>query len=205
MKPAVFSWVLAGLAMTQVQTDTYRFDAVQSRIEVRAFSGGAFGIFGHDHTIEAKRFSGAINYEPGRLERSSVTFVIPSSSLTVLDPGVSEKDRREVQETMEGPRVLNVLAFPEISFRSTRLDNLKQTGQEWEGTLTGTLGLHGIERSVTFPIRVRIENNRLIARGEASIDQKEFGITPISLAGGTVRVRDRVKITFSLMAERKQP
>ena len=194
-------WVAAPPARSG---DVYIFDAAQSQVGVAVSSGGVFGIFGHDHSLVARHFSGVIQYDAARLGGSSVTLSIESKSLAVLDPNASEKDRREVQATMEGPRVLNVTAFPEISFRSTGLGDLKQTGQEWEGTLTGILKLHGIERTVVFPIRVKLENDRLNAWGEVFINQREFGITPISLAGGAVRVKDRVKVTFSLLAERKK-
>jgi polyisoprenoid-binding protein YceI len=207
MNPRVFSWAVAGVAVWTTfafsQTGTYTFDAVQSKIEVEVFSGGAFGFLGHDHTIRAKRFSGEINHNASRLEQSSVALSIDSSALTVLDPNASEKDRREIQETMESPRVLNVVAFPVISFRSAGLGNLRQTGQEWEGTLAGSLTLHGTERTIAFPIRIRIDRDRLNARGEVFINQSEFGMTPISLAGGTVRVKDRVRVAFTIVAERK--
>jgi polyisoprenoid-binding protein YceI len=207
MKPGVFSWAVAGLVAWTTfafsQAGTYRFDAVQSKIEVGVYSGGAFGFLGHDHTILAKRFSGEINHNATRLEQSSVTLSIDSRSLTVLDPNASEKDRHEVQHTMESPRVLNVVAFPVISFRSTAFGNLRQTGREWEGTLTGKLTLHGAERTIAFPIRIGFDKDRLNARGEVFINQSEFGMTPISLAAGTVRVKDRVRVAFTIVAERK--
>ncbi len=208
MKARFLAWVAAIVplwttAAHSESADTYSFDAAASTLEVRVFSGGALGIFGHDHRISAKQFSGTITYGAGRVDKSSVALSVQSGSLIVLDPDASDKDRREIQAAMQGPRVLDVAAFPDISFRSTSLNNVKQTGQQWDGTVVGILKLHGIEQSVTLPVRVQIGTDRLNARGEVFISQKAFGMTPISLAGGTVRVKDRVKITFDIVAARR--
>jgi hypothetical protein len=36
-------------------------------------------------------------------------------------------------------------------------------------------------------------------RGSASFKQSEFGITPIRIAGGTVKVKDELKIEFDIV------
>jgi hypothetical protein len=35
--------------------------------------------------------------------------------------------------------------------------------------------------------------------GSATIKQREFGITPVSIAGGTVKVKDEVRIEFDIV------
>jgi hypothetical protein len=40
-------------------------------------------------------------------------------------------------------------------------------------------------------------------RGSTSIKQSDFGISPISIAGGTVKVKDDVKIDFDIAAAPK--
>jgi hypothetical protein len=36
-------------------------------------------------------------------------------------------------------------------------------------------------------------------RGSAALQQREFGITPVRFAGGTVKVKDEVKIEFDIV------
>jgi MOSC domain-containing protein YiiM len=43
---------------------------------------------------------------------------------------------------------------------------------------------------------VRTENGHYL--GSATVKQQEFGITPITIAGGTVKVKDEVKIEFDI-------
>ena len=40
----------------------------------------------------------------------------------------------------------------------------------------------------------------LIAGGETSLLQTDFGITPIKVAGGSVRVKNKVRVRFNLAA-----
>lgn len=184
---------------------TYGIVAAASRIEVGVFREGVLKLFGHDHLIAARSFSGAVQLDAAKMERSSVTLSIEANSLTVLDTGLPEKDRREVQATMLGGRVLAVESFPLITFRSTGVSQARKAGAEWEVTLTGKLNLHGVERPVTLPVRLRFDDGRLHAQGELFIAQTDFGIKPVTVAGGMVRAKDRVRVGFDIVAERGNP
>jgi YceI-like domain len=61
--------------------------------------------------------------------------------------------------------------------------------------LQETLSLHGKTRLVS--LRVVRSNGRY--RGGTVLKQSDFGITPISIAGGTVKVRDEVRIEFDIV------
>lgn len=73
---------------------------------------------------------------------------------------------------------------------------------DWEITLAGKLNLHRVEKPLTLPLRVHLEGGRLDAKGQTYVSRTEFGMTPIKLAGGAVKVRDRAKISFAIMAKR---
>jgi len=45
-------------------------------------------------------------------------------------------------------------------------------------------------------VSVRNENGRYL--GTCTLSQREFGIEPISIAGGTVKVKDELKIEFDI-------
>lgn len=182
----------------------YGIVAAGSTIQVGVFREGLLKVFGHDHLIAAKSFSGTVHFNADKVEESSLTLDIEANSLTVLDPSETEKDRRDVQATMVGARVLYVESFPRITFRSTGVHQIKNTGAEWEVTLAGKLNLHGVEKPISFPVRVRLDNTRLTVQGEVFIAQTDFGIEPVKVAGGTVRVKDRVKVSFAIVAEKNK-
>ncbi len=184
----------------RAQGASYSIDSQQSKMEIHVSKEGAFKVFGHDHLIAAKQLSGEVRFDPQNLDQSSVHLRVSAKSLTVIDPGESENDRRDVQATMEGEKVLDVAKFPEITFTSASISAAKKTSDGWELTLSGKLNLHGVEKPVSFPLHVRADNNELRTQGEVSLVQTDYGITPVKVGGGTVKVKDKLKITFSMVA-----
>jgi polyisoprenoid-binding protein YceI len=96
-----------------------------------------------------------------------------------------------VQARMLGPQVLDASRFTRIRFESTAVE---QPGTDsW--VVRGNLDLHGQIRSVT----VIVSRERGHYKGQTTLLQTDFGITPISIAGGTVKVKDRIAIEFDLV------
>jgi polyisoprenoid-binding protein YceI len=92
---------------------------------------------------------------------------------------------------MEGPAVLDSEQFPDISFHSTRVE---KTGDEhW--TVSGDLSLHGRVNPVI--VNVALKDGHYL--GSTTFKQREFGISPVSIAGGTVKVKDEVRIEFDIV------
>jgi len=195
-----FMLALAAFATAAQEKGAYAIDNTKSKLQIDVSKEGAFKMFGHDHLIVAKEISGQVQFDPQKMEDSAVHLRVPANLLTVLDPGESEKDRREVQVTMTGEKVLDVARFPDIVFTSTRVSAVKKTADGWELTLAGKLNLHGVEKPVSFPLRVRAAAGELRAQGEVSVLQTDHGITPIKVGGGSVRVKDKLKITFTIVA-----
>jgi polyisoprenoid-binding protein YceI len=181
-------------------SSNYSVDAQQSKVEIHVGKEGAFKAFGHDHLISARQVSGQAEFDPQKIDRSSVSLRIPTKSITVVDPGESEKDRQDVQATMEGEKVLDVGKFPEITFTSSSVSAAKKTSDGWELTLDGKLNLHGVAKPVSFLLHIRADASELHGQGELSVLQTDYGITPVKVGGGTVKVKDKLKITFDIVA-----
>src|SRR5205807_4783005 len=127
-KAAISSLALlfaAALAPSQEKA-AYSIDTAKSKMEIHVYKEGAFKMFGHDHVIAAKEITGSARFDRQRLEDSSVRLRISTKSITVLDPGESDKNRQEVQSTMAGEKVLDVAKFPEITFASTGVSGAKR-------------------------------------------------------------------------------
>ena len=62
----------------------------------------------------------------------------------------------------------------------------------------GELTLHGQTRPVA--VEVREKSGHYV--GTARLKQTDFGIKPIKIAGGTVRVKDEVRIDFDIQLAR---
>jgi hypothetical protein len=82
----------------------------RGHFQIRTGTGGLFGIFGHDHLIEAKRIEGCAAVDAADLKRSSIKLTFTTADIRVTDPGESEGDRAKVQEDQR-------VAVPRIHFR----------------------------------------------------------------------------------------
>ncbi len=182
----------------------YSIDSAKSKLEIKVEKEGLFKAFAHNHLIVARQMSGGVQFDPQKIENSAVTLNVETKSLTVAGQE-SEKDRQDVQANMSGEKVLDVAKYPEITFSSTSASAVKPAGDGWTLTLSGKLKLHGVEKPVTFPIELHVKGSQLQAQGEVSLLQSEYGITPIKVGGGAVTVKDKLKISFDIVAARTTP
>src|SRR5215813_2041575 len=142
---------LVALAVAADSSTRYSIESQKSKIEIQVAREGFFKAFGHDHLLSAPQFSGEIRLDQAKLEESSVSLTIDAKSLTVVDPGESEKDRKDVQDTMLGDQVLDVARHPQIQFFSSSVKVLSNNKGEMNLQVEGTLALHGVKKPVSVP------------------------------------------------------
>ncbi len=163
-------------------------DTEHSTLTVHVFKSGLFRAFADNHVIQAPLRNGFLDDGPG----PRVQILVDAQRMRVLDPGLSPRDREQVQARMLGPEVLDAGRFPEIGFHSVTVQRLASDGWLVRGELT----LHGQTHAVA--VKVTAEHGRY--KGSAPLKQTDFGISPISIAGGTVKVKDEVRIDFDIAA-----
>ena len=160
-------------------------DTEHSTMTVHVYRSGLFSFAGDNHEIQAPIASGSLNEaEP------TVELRVDVRQMRVLDPNLSADKRSQVQGKMLSPDVLDPERYPEITFRSTGVDE-KNSNLSVRGNLT----LHGETR----PINVSVTRTQSHYRGSATVKQTDFGIKPISIAGGTIKVKDEVRIDFDIV------
>ena len=100
--------------------------------------------------------------------------------------------------------VLETSRFPEIVFEAAN-PSLSQggVGLYW-ANITGKLTLHGVTQPQQITAQVSVSGNQLSASGEFTVRQSSYGIKPVSVAGGTMKIKDDVKVTFDLVARKKE-
>lgn len=173
-------------SLAAASSDAREIDSQHSTMTVHVYKSGFLSAFGHNHEIQASIQSGQVK-ESGR---PSVDLRIDARKLRVLDPDVSDGTRAQIEQTMLGSQVLDTDHFSEIRFQSTDVE--PKGPDHW--IVHGNLGLHGKERLITF--EVTLKDGRY--RRSATVRQTDFGITPVTVAGGTVKVKDEVKIEFEI-------
>jgi YceI-like domain len=163
-------------------------DTERSAITVKVFKAGLFRAFADNHIIQAPLAEGSLDDSA----TPHVELVVAANQMRVLDPGLSPKDRADVQARMLGPEVLDANRFAQIRFHSTSVQRLAPN--RW--LVRGDLELHGHIHQVA--VSVTHENGHY--KGSTTLRQTDFAISPISIAGGTVKVKDEITIEFDIVA-----
>jgi polyisoprenoid-binding protein YceI len=88
---------------------------------------------------------------------------------------------------------LEVAKYPEITFRSTRVD--KQGEGQWK--IEGALALHGVSK----PVIVTVKRDGDAYAGHVVLKQTDFGIKPISVGGGLVKVKNEIELDFQIYGQ----
>ena len=158
-------------------------------------TGGLFGAFAHDHLIEARKVEGCAVLDANNLTRSSIKLTFPASSVRVLDPNESEKDRATVQQNMEND-VLMISKYPRVVFESTSIELGSAANQL---KVHGNLTIRDKTQPVVIPLAFKqLGDGTYQADGKYNFKQSSFGIKPIQLGAGTIKVKDDLETEFQL-------
>src|SRR3984957_1924017 len=186
-------------------TDTalrYSIDAAKSRFTARAFATGLLSAMGHNPTLAIREYTGEATFSPGNLEQATIRFTVQSASLTVTDD-ITQKDRTELENKMR-QEVLETTAYPEIIFESSKISPNQLGENTYSVNIAGNLTLHGVNHNETIYAQVTLAGDTLRAFGEFSLRQTDYGIKLVSVAGGTLKVKDEVKVTFDFTARKQE-
>jgi polyisoprenoid-binding protein YceI len=184
-----YSWVQEDKPMT---TNNWNIDATHSGIN-----------FSIRHMVVSKvrgrfaKFSGNLAIDEGDITRSVVEATIDASS---IDTGTAQRDTH-----LRSPDFFDVERFPEIRFRSTRIEKVEDDRYRVVGALTIRDVTREIALDVEYGGRARDPwgNERAGFIAKASLDRKDFGLgwNQVLEAGG-VLVGDRVDIELEVQGVR---
>ena len=177
----------------------YRIDAGGSNFMVHAFVGGLLSGFGHNHNIAVKDISGEVQFTDGSVAPAALQMNVRADSLSVTDK-VSDSDRQTIEKTMRDD-VLETGKYPDITFKSTKIEATKTADGSYQAKIWGDLTLHGVTHNVLISSQLTFDSKSVRARGEFSLKMTEYSIKPPSVAGGTIKVKDTLKFTFNIFSQ----
>ena len=192
----------AAVQETETPADRYVIDSRASRFTVQAFATGLMARMGHNPIIGIRDFSGEMQFNPDKLEAGGFRLVIKSASLSVQND-ISDKDLREIERLMN-QEVLETAKFPEIVYEATIISVTKMADMLCSATLNGKLTLHGVTRNQTIVVRVALLGSMLRASGDFTLDQTDYNIKLVSVAGGALKLKDELKFSFEMVARRPE-
>jgi polyisoprenoid-binding protein YceI len=169
----------------------------------RAFTFvGATG-FGHEHGVEGRLASGNIQLgaqqNGGELVFDMKSFDADTAAARKyvgLEGESDNSNRKQVNDNMHGPDVLDVAKFPTAKFtiqsavpyRSDKADGPPQY------LLDGQFTLHGVTKHLRVLAQTEESDHMVHVRTQFSVLQSQFGITPFTKLLGTIGVADKLTI-----------
>lgn len=193
---------MSTVGATQAMTVRYLIDAKGSTFTVKATATGMLSAFGHNPTIAIPDFDGEARFASSTLEHASLRLTIQAASLVVTDD-ISNKDRAEIERRMHD-EVLEADGFPEIIYECPGDCPVQKLGEGlYSASLNGELTMHGVTRSQPLSARVTLKEDSLRASGEFAVRLSDYEIRPVSAAGGTVKLKNEIKLSFNISARQQ--
>ena len=153
---------------SSARASAWELDAAATRI---AFSVKNLSVTYVDGTFRLA--SGRVVLDDEDLSRSTIEAVIDAGSVDTDEP------KRDAH--LRSADFLDVIRYPTIVFRSTRVE--QTDGDHWK--VTGNLTLRGTTRPVVLDVhRSTAEGSRQIAHASTTIDRRDFGMTYANFAVG---------------------
>lgn len=186
----------------------YAVDAQHSEVEFLVYKAGSLAAFGHNHTVEAREFSGDVYLAPD-FKASLLSLKLPVKSFEVdraearaaagadFTSKPSANDIKGTTEHMLGPGTLDADKYPEVTIQSASI-----SGDLPKAEMTVRINLHGTVRDVKVAVTVSRDGDDLTAAGDFELRQTEFGITPFSAVGGALQVADTLKVHFKILCHK---
>jgi polyisoprenoid-binding protein YceI len=166
--------------------DNYKIDSEHATVifSVSHFNlGDAYGRF-NDPT-------GTVVIDKDDPSKSSFTFEVKTENID------TDNEKRDAH--LKGPDFFNAKQFPVITFKSTGVKSAGENKYE----VTGDLNLHGVTKSITFPIEKTGEGDTKIMgyrtgwKAQVGLKRSEYGMTYGVQQGA---IGDDVNLTISFEA-----
>ncbi len=147
-----------------------------------------------------KDFNGTIRYDEQDVTKSSVEFTAKVES---IDTGVAARDNH-----LRNADFFEVAKYPELSFKSTRVERKGKDGYVLHGDFT----MKGVTKQIAIPFTVAGAikdprgNTRFGISAQTKIDRRDYGITwGKALEGGGLDLGNEVSIDLQLEAVKAAP
>jgi polyisoprenoid-binding protein YceI len=179
----------------------YRIDPAKSLVVIEVRRGGSLARLGHDHVIASHELTGYVAPGEGRAD-----MYVALARLVVDEPELRKEagfDTQPTESDIEGTRsnMLNhVLEAEQFPFA---LIGVAGAGaKEKKTTLAVAITLHGRTHTLQVPAEIEADEKNVSVSGKLAFNQSDFGITPYSLLGGAIAVKDGLALRFSIRAQR---
>ena len=113
-----------------------------------------------------------------------------------IDMNSTWSDNDKLTEHLKAPDFFNVEKFPTSSFTATGLRESKE-GEDGTHQLTGNFKLHGIEKSIEFPVTVVQSDNKVEIDADFFINRFDYDIKYAGMKDDLIRKEVVIKLDLT--------
>jgi polyisoprenoid-binding protein YceI len=199
MKKSIAPVILAGL--------TFAAQAAPETFDFKDPKGVNNVVFKTDAPLEsingtATGISGSVVFDPADPGTINGKIVVGAASLHVPNS--------MMQGHLQSDKWLDVARFPDITFETTGVANIKTVENKTTADVTGTMTIKGVPRKITVPVKLtflkdklkerfpRLEGDLLVVRATFVVKRGDYGINKGVLED---KVSDEIELTLSLAGQ----
>ena len=179
----------------------FRVDSRESLVVAEVRRSGSLARLGHDHVVASHEVGGYVAPDEGRAD-----LYVQLERLEVDEAALRAEagfDTQPTESDIEGTRanmLVRVLEADRFPFALIRVSGVDASRRE--AAMSVAITLHGVTRALQAPARIDADADLIEVSGRLSFDQTDFGITPYSVLGGAIAVRNGVDLRFRIRARR---
>jgi polyisoprenoid-binding protein YceI len=177
----------------------FRVDPAASLVVIEVRRSGKLAHLGHDHVVASHHVGGYVAPGEGRAD-----LYVPLTHLAVDEEQLRAESGFDTQPTesdIAGTRanmLEKVLEADKFPFALIRVSGAG--ANKGNAKISVALTLHGQTRTLQVPAKIEADGKQFSVSGKLTFNQTDFGITPYSLFGGALAVRDAVDLRFRIQA-----
>src|SRR5438477_12503248 len=177
----------------------FRVDPAESLVVIEVRRSGSLARLGHDHVVASREVVGYVAPDEGRAD-----LYVALARMQVDEAALRAEagfDTQPTESDIEGTRA-NMLAkvLEADKFPFALISVAGASAKEKKTTLAVAITLHGHMRTLQVPAEIEADAEKIGVTGRLSFEQTDFGITPYSLLGGAIAVKNRVDLRFRIIA-----
>lgn len=178
-------------------------DPAVTAVRVLVYRDGPLANLGHNHVITAPELTGEVVSAGGGEYRFAL--LVPVAGLVIDDPAarategpdfaaaVDDAARDGTRTNLLGPRLLDAARYPVIGLRGATL-----TAGDGQRAVQVAVTVRDVTREFRIPVVIQPGADGPRLQGELRVTHGDLGLTPFTVMGGMLRVRDEFGIRFSV-------
>jgi polyisoprenoid-binding protein YceI len=179
--------------LTRDDAAEWSVDGSDGDLMIRTDVAGPAAAVGHRLTLAIRHWRASTRWDAAQLVGAALIVEVGSLEVVRGEGGVTPLSGPEkILVRRNALRSLDAKRYPRITFEATAID---KTADGYR--LTGTLTILAKSREQVVDVRTDDQGTHWLLSSETAVRQSDFGVKPYSQLLGSLRVADKVVVSFA--------